>query len=74
MIRKSIRLAQPSSPVREELRAVEIPRHLPPTVRDVAESLLMRDPESAKRYLEAHLSQKNRTKRDDSTFDLIEDN
>ncbi len=31
-----------------------IPKHLPPAVRDVAESLLLRDPESARRYLEIH--------------------
>jgi len=74
MLKKPIRLAQPSSPVLEELQSVDIPRHLPPTVKDVAESLSIRDPESAQRYLEAHISQKSRMKRDDSTFDLIGDN
>ena len=64
MIRKSIQLAQPSSSVREEPQTLEIPRHLPPTVRAVAESLAIRDCESARRYLEAHLEQKSQTKRD----------
>ncbi len=34
-----------------------IPKHLPPAVRDVAESLALRDPESARRYLEIHQPQ-----------------
>jgi hypothetical protein len=43
---------------------MEIPKHLPQTVRAVAESLAIRDCESARRYLEAHLEQKSQTKRD----------
>jgi hypothetical protein len=39
---------------------MEIPKHLPPVVRDVAESLLLRDRESAKRSLGAHQEQKKR--------------
>lgn len=34
-----------------------IPKDLPPAVKDVAESLLLRDPESARRYLEIHQPQ-----------------
>jgi len=73
-MRKIIPLPQLSSPVREEPQSVKIPHHLPPTVKDVADSLLIRDPESAQRYLEAHISQKSRMKKDDSSFDLIGDN
>ena len=40
--------------IEEELT---IPKHLPPAVKDVAESLLLRDPESARRYLEIHQPQ-----------------
>lgn len=72
-MKRIIQLTQPSSPVREP-QSVLIPHHLPPTVRDVADSLLIRDPEGAKRYLEAHISQKSRMKKDDSSFDLIGDN
>ncbi len=33
---------------------VEIPKHLHPVVRDVAESLALRDPELASRYLQTY--------------------
>ncbi|MBW4549392.1 MAG: hypothetical protein KME25_34055 [Symplocastrum torsivum CPER-KK1] len=69
LIRQSRQSTDPSSATH-----FEIPKHLPPTVRDVAESLLMRDPEGAKRYLEAHLNQRSRVGKDDSILDLIGDN
>ncbi len=47
-------------PLPTEPQDLEIPRHLPPVVRDVAESLALRDRESAKRYIEAHQEQKKR--------------
>ncbi len=72
-MKKFIRLTQPSSPVQES-QSLEIPPYLPPIVKDVADSLLIRDPESAQRYLEAHISQKGRTKKDESNFDSIGDN
>jgi len=59
-MRNQIRLRELALPIREEVQALEIPRHLPPVVRDVAESLVLRDPESAKRYIEAHQEQKRR--------------
>jgi hypothetical protein len=43
-----------ASAIEEEL---VIPKYLPPAVKDVAESLLLRDPESARRYLEIHQPQ-----------------
>jgi hypothetical protein len=52
---KTIPLAQPSSLVQEESQLVLIPKHLPPIVRDVAESLALRDRISAERYLAIHL-------------------
>jgi hypothetical protein len=54
-----IRLLDPLA-VPTEPQDLEIPRHLHPVVRDVAESLLLRDRDSAKRYLEAHQEQKRR--------------
>ncbi len=54
-----IRLRDPLL-ISSQPQALEIPRHLPPVVRDVAESLLLRDRESARRYLEAHQEQKKR--------------
>jgi hypothetical protein len=54
-----IRLREPALPIPDEPQALEIPRHLPPVVRDVAESLLLRDPESARRYLQIHQEQRN---------------
>jgi hypothetical protein len=55
MMKKSIELREPFSPVREKPQAIEIPKHLPPIVRDVAESLALRDRISAERYLAIHL-------------------
>jgi len=55
MIKKQIGLRESSSPVREKAQAIEIPKHLPPIVRDVAESLALRDRISAERYLAIHL-------------------
>jgi hypothetical protein len=39
---------------------VEIPKHLPAVVRSVAESLLMYDPVSGRRYLEMHLGSRDK--------------
>lgn len=39
---------------------VEIPKHLPAVVRSVAESLLIYDPASGRRYLEMHLGSRDR--------------
>ncbi len=51
-------LINPLKPPNTTALAIEeeltIPKHLPPAVKDVAESLLLRDPESARRYLEIH--------------------
>lgn len=73
MIKKPIQLCDPL-PIQKKSQAVEIPKHFPLIVRDVAESLAIRDPESARRYLEAHLEQKSRMRKDGSTFDSIGDN
>jgi hypothetical protein len=59
-MRNQIRLRELALPIRDEPQALEIPRHLPPVVRDVAESLLIRDRDSAKRYIEAHQEQRKR--------------
>ncbi len=58
-MKKPIQLPQLSSLVREP-QVLDIPRHLPPVVRHVAESLVLRDRDSAKRYLEVHQEQKRR--------------
>jgi hypothetical protein len=55
LIEKQKNLAGSSS-----VERLEIPKHLPPVVRDVAESLALRDRDSAKRYIEAHQEQKKR--------------
>ena len=55
-----VRFREPALPIPDEPQALEIPRHLPPVVRDVAESLVLRDRDSAKRYIEAHQEQKRR--------------
>ena len=60
MIMLTNTLTSPStnaSAIEEELT---IPKHLPPAVKDVAESLLLRDPESARRYLQIHQEQRKR--------------
>jgi hypothetical protein len=54
-MKRTIRLSEPFSPVRESPQAIEIPKQLPPIVRDVAESLALRDRISAERYLAIHL-------------------
>ncbi len=47
------------------VKRLEIPKHLPPIVRDVAESLALRDPELAARYLQTY--QQPRHERTDLT-------
>jgi hypothetical protein len=59
-----IQLRSPSSPVQDS-QTLEIPKHLPPIVRDVAESLALRDPELAARYLQTY--QQPRHERTDLT-------
>ena len=58
IMKTPIRLREPS--LVQEPQVLDIPGHLPPVVRDVAESLTLRDRESARRYLEAHQEQKKR--------------
>jgi len=48
-----IRLCEPSS------QALEIPKHLPPIVRDVAESLALRDRTLTERYLDTYQQKKH---------------
>ncbi len=54
-----IRLREPALPIREEPQALEIPKHLPSVVRDVAESLALRDRISAERYLDTYQQKKH---------------
>ncbi|HEY9834112.1 MAG TPA: hypothetical protein V6D26_26400 [Stenomitos sp.] len=44
-------IKRPTQPQTEEPGTLTIPANLPSVVRSVAESLILRDPDSAKRYL-----------------------
>ncbi len=52
-------IKRPTLPQSEEPSALTIPANLPSIVRSVAESLILRDPDSARRYLALYQGRKD---------------